>query len=105
MRKVVLIYNPIAGKNRERRLAQVESVAQVLRAAGVEAQPIATQAAGSAGGQARQAIAAGFDTVLACGGDGTVHDIVQGMAGSDTSLGVIPLGTGNSLANELGLSR
>jgi YegS/Rv2252/BmrU family lipid kinase len=105
MNKVVLIYNPIAGKNRERRLAEVESAARVLRAAGIEAQPVATQAAGSAGKQAREAIAAGYDTLLACGGDGTVHDIVQGMAGSNTPLGVIPLGTGNSLANELGLSR
>lgn len=105
MRKVVLIYNPAAGKKREKRLAQVESAAQVLRAAGMEAQPIATRAAGSGGKQASEAIAAGYDTVLACGGDGTVHEIVQGMAGSATPLGVIPLGTGNSLGNDLGLSR
>jgi YegS/Rv2252/BmrU family lipid kinase len=105
MRKVALIYNPIAGKNREKRLAQVESAAQVLRAAGAEARTVATKTAGSGGQQAREAIAAGYDAVLACGGDGTVHEIVQGIAGSETPLGVIPLGTGNSLANELGLSR
>ncbi len=104
MRKVVLLYNPKAGKNRERRRADVEAAAQVLRASGVAAQPVATRAAGSAGEQAREAIAEGCDTVLACGGDGTIHEVVQGLAGSDTPLGVIPLGTGNSLANELGLS-
>ncbi len=105
MRKVVLLYNPIAGKNRERRRADVEAAAQVLRASGVEAQPVATRAAGSAGEQAREAIAEGCDTVLACGGDGTIHEVVQGLAGSDTPLGVIPLGTGNSLSNELRLPR
>ncbi len=105
MRKVVLLYNPIAGKNRGRRRADVEAAAQVLRASGVEAQPVATRAPGSAGEQAREAVAEGCDTVLACGGDGTIHEVVQGLAGSDTPLGVIPLGTGNSLGNELRLPR
>jgi diacylglycerol kinase (ATP) len=105
MRKVVLLYNPIAGRNRERRRADVEAAAQVLRAAGIDAQPVATRAPGSAGEQAREAVAEGYDTVLACGGDGTIHEVVQGLAGTEMPLGVIPLGTGNSLANELGLSR
>jgi len=105
MRKVVLLYNPIAGKNRERRRADVEAVAQVLRASGAKAQTVQTRAPGSAGEQAREAVAEGYDTVLACGGDGTIHDVIQGLAGSNTPMGVIPLGTGNSLANELGLSR
>jgi YegS/Rv2252/BmrU family lipid kinase len=105
MRKVILLYNPIAGKNRERRRADVEAAAQVLRASGVEAQAVETRAPGSAGEQAREAAAEGYDTVLACGGDGTIHDVVQGLAGTDTPLGVIPLGTGNSLGNELRLSR
>jgi len=105
MRKFVLLYNPIAGKNRERRRADVEAAAQVLRASGAEAQTVETRAPGSAGEQAREAVAEGYDTVLACGGDGTVHDVVQGLAGADTPLGVIPLGTGNSLANDLRLSR
>ena len=105
MRKVVLLYNPIAGKNRNRRRADVEAAAQVLRAAGAKAEAVATRAPGSAGGQAREAVAEGYDTVLACGGDGTVHDVVQGLAGTEIPLGVIPLGTGNSLGNDLGLSR
>jgi diacylglycerol kinase (ATP) len=105
MHKAVLLYNPVAGKNRARRRNDVEAAAQVLCGAGVEAQPVETQAAGSAGQQAREAVAAGCDTVIACGGDGTIHDVVQGLAGSDTPLGIIPLGTGNSLGNDLGLSR
>jgi len=105
MRKVILLYNPIAGKNRQRRRTDVEAAAKVLRDAGVKAEPVETQAAGSAGLQAREAVAAGYDTVIACGGDGTIHDVVQGLAGSETPLGVIPLGTGNSLGNDLRLSR
>jgi diacylglycerol kinase (ATP) len=105
MRKVILLYNPIAGKNRQRRRADVEAVAQVLRDSGIEAHTVETQAPGSAGHQAQEAVTAGYDTVIACGGDGTVHDVVQGLAGSETPLGLIPLGTGNSLGNDLGLSR
>jgi len=105
MRKVVLLYNPMAGKNRSRRRDDVEAVAQVLRAAGAKADAVETRAPGSAGQQAREAVAEGYDTVLACGGDGTIHDVVQGLAGTEIPLGVIPLGTGNSLGNDLGLSR
>ena len=105
MRNVVLLYNPIAGRNREGRRADVEAAAEVLRAAGVKAELVGTRAPGSAAEQAQEAVTQGYDTILACGGDGTVHEVVQGLAGTDTPLGVIPLGTGNSLANELGLSR
>jgi diacylglycerol kinase family enzyme len=45
----------------------------------------------------------GCDAVLACGGDGTVHEILQSLVGSDVALGVIPLGTANALAANLGL--
>jgi len=38
-----------------------------------------------------------------CGGDGTIHDVLQGLVGTDAALGVIPLGTANSLAHDLGL--
>jgi YegS/Rv2252/BmrU family lipid kinase len=55
------------------------------------------------GGQARAAIAAGVDLVLACGGDGTVTACGAGLAGSGTPMGVVPAGTGNLLARNLGL--
>jgi diacylglycerol kinase family enzyme len=54
-------------------------------------------------GQARAALAAGAQTVFACGGDGTVMACVTALAGSDTALAVIPSGTGNLLAANLGL--
>jgi diacylglycerol kinase (ATP) len=45
----------------------------------------------------------GCDTVFACGGDGTVHDVLQAVAGTRVALGVIPMGTANALAHDLGL--
>jgi YegS/Rv2252/BmrU family lipid kinase len=55
------------------------------------------------GGQARAAVAAGVDLVLACGGDGTVTACGAGLAGSGTPMGIVPAGTGNLLARNLGL--
>lgn len=103
MRKALLLYNPLSGRRRGRRINDVESAQAVLRAGGVEATSAATAGPGDAAEQVRQAIHDGCDTVFACGGDGTVHDVVQGLVGSDAVLGVIPLGTANSLANDLGL--
>jgi diacylglycerol kinase family enzyme len=105
MRKAAFLYNPASGRKLKRRLADVESAAAVVRAAGVEVVVTPTRAAGSAGEQAREAVAAGCDAVFACGGDGTVHEALQGMieSGGAAALGIIPLGTGNALALDLGI--
>jgi diacylglycerol kinase family enzyme len=71
----------------------------------VEVELEATAGPRCADRQARQYIDAGFDTIIACGGDGTVHDVLQGMAQRSAALGVLPLGTANSLAADLGLDR
>lgn len=104
MRKAIILYNPSSGgRRRQRRLAEVESALSVLRAAGVETTSSFTRSSTEAGAQAREAIAAGCDTVFACGGDGTVHDVTQGMVGTDAALGILPTGTANALAHDLGL--
>jgi diacylglycerol kinase (ATP) len=79
-------------------------IAEVFRRAGVEAVVEATEARDSAGRQARAGINAGCDAVFACGGDGTVFEVLQGVAESTAMMGVIPLGTGNVLAHDLGLA-
>lgn len=64
-----------------------------------------TLSAASAGAQASEAVEAGYDTIVVCGGDGTIFQVLQGIAGRGVSLGVIPLGTGNVIAQNLGLPR
>ena len=54
-------------------------------------------------GQAESAVSAGVDLVLACGGDGTVTACAEGIAGTGVPLAIIPMGTGNLLARNLGL--
>jgi diacylglycerol kinase (ATP) len=103
MRKAMLLYNPLSGRRRGRRLADVDAALSVLRSAGVEASAAPTRAASEATDQVKQAIAEGCDTVFACGGDGTVHDVLQGLVGTNAALAIIPLGTANSLAHDLRL--
>jgi YegS/Rv2252/BmrU family lipid kinase len=102
--KALLLFNPVSGAHLEYRAATMRRIAEVLRRAGVEVLVEATHARGSAGDQARAAIQAGCDAVFACGGDGTVFEILQGVAESTAMMGVIPLGTGNVLAHDLGLA-
>ncbi len=103
MRRVALIYNPASGQHSWRRHAAIDKALDLLRAAGVEAKAHETIAPGSAGVLAGEAVRRGCDTVIACGGDGTVHEVLQSLVGTTVALGVVPLGTANALAADLGL--
>jgi len=115
VRKAFLIYNPASGRRRKKRKQAIAAVEEVLRAAGVEVETCATTHLGSAIEQVREAASRGFDTVVACGGDGTANEALNGImqasstrtAGKQTSgdvaLGLLPLGSGNLLASDLGL--
>jgi YegS/Rv2252/BmrU family lipid kinase len=46
-----------------------------------------------------------YDVVVACGGDGTIHKVINGIAGTDTALGVLPIGSGNDFAKTLRLKK
>lgn len=103
MRKAAIFYNPHSGRRRKHRLSDVDAVLSVFRAAGVEAQAAPTHSSAGSAGQVRQAIAEGCDTIVCAGGDGTINDLLQGLAGSNAALAIIPLGTANSLAHDLDL--
>ncbi|HXW93327.1 MAG TPA: diacylglycerol kinase family protein [Terriglobales bacterium] len=103
MRKALLLYNPLSGPRRSHRVADVKAAGAVLRAGGVENRAAVTQGPGDASEQVKQAIALGYDTIIACGGDGTVHEALQGLVGTEVALAVIPLGTANALAHDLGV--
>jgi diacylglycerol kinase (ATP) len=103
MRRAALIYNPASGQHSARRGAVLAELLRVFREAGVEADAFETGGPGSAMGLAERVVSEGYDSIVACGGDGTVHEIVQTLVGSEIALGVFPLGTANALASDLGL--
>lgn len=104
MHRAALIYNPASGQRPKKRAARIAQAIRVLDAAGIEVETIATTSPESAAQQARHAVSEGYDTILACGGDGTVHEVMQGLVGlPNVALGVIPMGTANALASDLGV--
>lgn len=103
IRKVALIYNPFSGMGSSRHGNAVQHALVTLTEAGIAAVPFETDGAGSAVDEARRAVDDGFDTVVACGGDGTMNEVLQALVGTHVALGVLPLGTANALANNLGM--
>ena len=97
MKETVVILNPAARGTRASRLrSQVESITR-------GAILCATSRSGEAEVLARHAAAEGFQKIIAAGGDGTINEIVNGIAGQNVALGLLPLGTMNVFATELGL--
>lgn len=105
MPHAVFILNPFAGGG-DRRFADLlgKKLAQLEQKLG-PIELLRTEGPRHAEELARQAVALEASLIVAVGGDGTVHEIVNGMAGSGASLGVIPLGTGNDFARALGIPR
>jgi len=101
--KAALIYNPAARRLRWRRPHRLGALLERLRSFGLKLEVHATVGSNHATGLARSALQRGCDLIVACGGDGTVNEVVGGMAGSRVPLMVIPAGTANVLAHEIGL--
>jgi YegS/Rv2252/BmrU family lipid kinase len=97
---MVIVFNPAAGRRRTQLLWRV---LDVMSANGVRLEIIETRHPGHAAELARSAACAGVKLVVAAGGDGTIAEVANGLSGSNCRLGIIPLGTANVLAHELGL--
>lgn len=108
MTYAAVIINPRAGGPRARRVGPAERAAlaeRIGRRAGLLVRAVVTEARGHGVGLTRQALADGASLVVAWGGDGTVNEVASVLAGSPVPLGIVPAGSGNGLARELGLSR
>ncbi len=104
MRRVLLFVNPVFEQRSVHRDA-IARIALLLGSEGRSVEVVETLSAQSAGDQARRGIEDGFDTILVCGGDGTVFNVIQGVAGTEIPVGILPFGTGNVLAQNLDLPR
>lgn len=97
---VWLIANPLAGGGRGARHASV--VARALRQAGVPCRLVQPSSAGDSTAAALGAIRSGARAVVACGGDGTIHAVLQAMVGSQVPMGMVAGGSGDDIAAGLG---
>ena len=100
--RMLIVFNPAAGARRRRRLL---AALDLLRGLGMRPEVADTARRGHAVEIAHDAAREGVPVVVAAGGDGTIAEVAAGLSGSDSALGVLPLGTANVLALELGLPR
>jgi YegS/Rv2252/BmrU family lipid kinase len=102
MRSAVIIYNPAAGRFSVKPF--IKSAVRELESAGWRVDSAPTQSGAHTVELAKQAAAEKKEAVFAVGGDGTIGNVVNGLIGSQTALGVLPAGTANVWSMELGLS-
>src|ERR1700737_4114823 len=97
MSSTLIILNPAADSERaQRKQADVQSLAR-------DCEVYPTTRTGGAEAMARRGVQEGFEKIVAAGGDGTINEVVNGLAGTGTTLGLLPIGTMNVFATELGL--
>lgn len=100
--RVLIVFNPTAGSAGALE-QQLEDAAAIWRARGWDVSIEPTKESGDATRIARKAAADGYDAVVAAGGDGTINEVINGLAGTQTALATLPAGTVNVWARELGL--
>lgn len=103
MVKALLIHNPAAGM-RSHRWELRRAVAR-LEEHGWQVTWRTTEKPADMSAWARQARTSDYDVVIAAGGDGTIGQVADGLAGSEIAMGILPLGSGNVLARDLGLPK
>ncbi len=99
--KTCLIVNPKAGPSAFKK--QLQKAQDHLLKLGCQLKRVDTQATGDATRMAQEAAAEGFAVVVAIGGDGTINEVCNGLAGTKTAMGVIPAGTANVYAADVGI--
>ena len=99
--KVHVIINPASGPNRP----ILNTLNDVFRKHGVDWDVSITKRYGDATQQARDAIARGVDLVVGYGGDGTQHELANAVIGTGMPMGILPGGTGNGFAREIGIPK
>lgn len=102
-RKAILISNPKTGRYASRRLPAIEHICSSLISQGLNVELVETKGPGDATRLAAEAGRKGVSDVLIAGGDGTINEALQGLVGTSARLGILPRGTANVLAGELGL--
>jgi len=100
-RRIALIYNPFAGGLQGSRSSRLLDAQTALGKYGAQVEMIPTDAPRTAGRLAAHAINAGADLIVAAGGDGTINETAEGVAGTCVPLAILPAGTANVLACEL----
>jgi diacylglycerol kinase (ATP) len=107
LRNALLIHNPNAGNGGGGRRRMLDEARRIFSSAGIEAELTETRGPGEATEMAYRASAEGRQLVIACGGDGTLNEVVNGLAtqqnGHRVPLALLPGGTANVLAKELNL--
>ncbi|MEK6692035.1 MAG: diacylglycerol kinase family protein [Nitrospirota bacterium] len=98
--RIKFIGNPKAGKEN---LRKIKMAVHCLRESAADVQTFVTGKKGDAEAWARESTTEGVDRVVVAGGDGTINEAINGLAGSTIPLGIIPLGVSNVLSLELGL--
>jgi diacylglycerol kinase (ATP) len=104
-RDALLILNPRAGRAGTLLSGGLDRVRKILAAQGIHADVACTDSPEAAEDAARRAVQARKDLVIACGGDGTLNAVVNGLARSHVPLALLPAGTANILAKELSLPK
>jgi YegS/Rv2252/BmrU family lipid kinase len=108
LHNALLIHNPNAGGGGSARRAKLDEARRLLEAGGIRADLAETTGPGEATEIAKKATIDGRELVIACGGDGTINEVVNGLAraknGDRVPLALLPAGTANVLAKELKLS-
>ena len=96
-----IVLNPAAGATDFHR--HLSQAVEYLEECGWQVDQQKTRSRGDGIDLAREAADAGYDVVIAVGGDGTINEVVNGLAGSQTAMGIIPAGTGNVYAADVGI--